>query len=115
MVYKVPAPTPTAVCHFATNVIRPLPPVPCANQILSHLVPMDIDMGQNKNLTPPTCYRCNRPGNKAPDCPLRFDIRELTLEELKMELMARMDIARAEILPSKEEEVAPEEDFVQDS
>ena len=49
---------------------------------------VDIDAGQKKNPLPLTCYRCHKTGHKAPDCLLRFNIRELTLEELQMEVMA---------------------------
>ena len=77
---------------------------------------MEVDMFRRKNPVPITCYQCGKPGHKAPDCPLRFDIRNLTIEEIEMELMARRDLADTEkLLPKPEENSVQEEDFVQDS
>ena len=77
---------------------------------------MDIDARQKKSPLLLTCYRCHKTGHKALDCPLRFDIRELTLEELQMEVMAQMDIARIDNAVLETEEAAPENaDFVQNS
>ena len=54
-------------------------------------------------------------GHKAPNCPLKFTIRTMTLEEIQMELMVRLDVVKLEALPMRtEEEAALEEDFVQD-
>ena len=51
-----------------------------------------------------------------PDCPLKFDIRSWSMEEIEMELMARKDLARTENLALKpEENPILEEDFVQDN
>ena len=53
---------------------------------------------------------------QSPNCPLRFDIRELTLEELQMEVMARMDIARIDnVVLEMEEATLENTDFVQNS
>ena len=77
---------------------------------------VDIDAGRKKNPLPLTCYRCHKAGHKALDCPLRFDIRELTLEELQMEVIARMDIAWIDNVVLETEEAAPENaDFVQNN
>ena len=63
-----------------------------------------------------TCYRCHQPGHKAPDCPLRFDIRLLTNEELENELMNRKDVPLVQFLDSETEfEIPKEEDFVRDN
>ena len=60
-----------------------------------------------------TCYRCHQPGHKALDCPLRFDIRLLTNEELENELMNRKDAPPTQILDLEIEfEILKEEDFV---
>ena len=74
---------------------------------------MDIDMNQKKISAIVNCYKCGGPGHKASDCPLRFDIRHWTMEELEMELMARKDLVEAEA--KLEENSAPPEDLVQDS
>ena len=60
-----------------------------------------------------TCYICHKAGHKASDCLLRFNIRELILEELQMEVMAQMDIAWIDNVVLETEEAALENaDFV---
>src|ERR1700735_2207355 len=60
------------------------------------------------------CFRCHQPGHKVPDCPLRFDIRLLTNEELENELMNRKDVPPVQIsLTETGFEHPKEEDFVQ--
>ena len=44
------------------------------------------DAGLKRNALPPTCYRCQKTRHRAPDCPDRYDIRTLSLEELEMEI-----------------------------
>ena len=47
------------------------------------------------------------------DCPLNFDIRAMTIEEIEMELMVKKDMARVrEPTPVPEEFVESEQDFV---
>ena len=61
------------------------------------------------------CYQCHQPGHKVPDCPLNFDIRTMTIEELEMELMVKKDMAKVRepsLIP--EEVMESEKDFVQD-
>ena len=73
-------------------------------------IPTDVDTSERKNPSPLTCYWCHKTRHKAPDCPDRFDIRALSIEELEMELMVRKDMAAVE-------EPTPElqKDFVQDN
>ena len=73
---------------------------------------MDIDVNRKK-ISVVNCYKCGEPGHKASDCPLRFDIRHWTMEELEAELMARRDLAETEA--KMEENSVLAEDFVQDS
>ena len=76
-------------------------------------IPMDIDTSRGKDPITLTCYRCHRTGHKAPDCPLKLDIRTSSVEELEMALMVRKDMSQMDLLPVAEE-VIPE-DFVQDN
>ena len=108
-----------------SNPLRsPAPPAPRPSTIQAHVrptpgypVPMDIDGNRRKTLVL-SCYRCGKPGHKVPDCPLRFDIRALTIGELEAELEARLakqDIVPAEDCPSIAEEEVLIADFPQDN
>ena len=57
-------------------------------------VPINLDPRLKKNLPPSTCYRCQKTGHRAPDCPNRYDIRMSSLEELEMEIMVRRDMEK---------------------
>ena len=74
---------------------------------------MDTETSWRKVIVVPSCYKCGEPGHKVPDCPLRFDIRSWTTEELEMELMTRKDVAKIESQLEENSELV--EDFVQDS
>ena len=90
---------------------RSIPPTTNKAPTLGNSVPVNLDPGFKKNLLPSTCYRCRKTGHKAPDCPDRYDIRTSSLEELKMEIMARRDMAKI-VEPTLE---PTPEDFVQDN
>ena len=118
--YRAPASTPT---HLTSIPLCPVqqshsqaPPNAYIYPTPSTSVPIDINSSRKKDPTPITCYRCHQLGHKAPDCPLRFNIRLLTNEELENELMNRRDIPPAEILLTETEFEAPKQkDFVQDN
>ena len=118
--YRTPMSTPTRLTTVPLCLVQQshsrAPPNAYVYPTPSTSVPVDIDSSRKKDPTPITCYRCHQLGHKAPDCPLRIDIRLLTNEELENELMNRRDIPPAEILLTEtESEVPKEKDFVQDN
>jgi hypothetical protein len=113
---SVPNPTPLRLVNrpavrlpLTQAHVRPTPGNP---------VPMDIDASRRKAPLPVTCYRCNKSGHKAPDCPLRFDIRALSIDDLQAELserLAKLDVVSEEDCPSVSDEKISESDFLQDN
>jgi hypothetical protein len=78
-------------------------------------VPMDIDASRRKALPAAACFRCGKPGHFGRDCPDRFDVRALTVDELQSLLedrLARLDVAQSEPI---DEEPARQEDFQEDN
>ena len=116
--FKTAYQTPISIttCPTQPSLFRLPSPVVHINPTPGNSALVDIDARQKKNPLLLTCYRSPKAGHKAPDCPLRFDIRELTLEELQMEVMAQMDIAPIDNVVLETEEAAPENaDFVQNN
>ena len=113
--YRTPIPARPLInplCTIPQSLLR-VPPVPHTPPTPSSSIPIDTGVVQKKEPTPMICYRCRQPGHKAPDCPLRFDIRMLTNEELENELMNRKDVSPVQVSDSETElEIPKEEDFV---
>ena len=120
LAYQAPEPAPAClttilVCVASQSIFRPQAATP-THPTPGNSVPMDIDRSWWKNLNSLTCYRCHQPGHKVPDCPLNFNIRLMTIEELEMELMVKKDMAQVgELPPVLEEFIKPQEDFVQNN
>jgi len=51
---------------------------------------MDIDASWTMQPLPLSCYQCGKAGHKAPNCPTRFDIRELSIDDLQTYLEDRL-------------------------
>jgi hypothetical protein len=91
----------------STFKVTPAPKIVHAHTIPTpgNPVPMDLDASRKKSATP-LCFRCGLPGHFGKDCPARFDVRHLSVDELQEILegkMAALDVAK------------PEEDFQPDS
>ena len=115
LAYQAPVSTPThsvpTSLHPVQQILFKIPPTTHIHPTPGNPVPMDIDIGWKKNPTLLTCYRCHQPGHRALDCPQRFNIRLLRVEELEMELMNRKDTLLKEILLTKEHKIPEEEDL----
>jgi Retrotransposon gag protein/Zinc knuckle len=94
-----------------TSVFRPTPTVNRTGH--SHIqptpgnpVPMDLDSAQQTDVGA-LCFRCKKPGHFGKNCPDRFDIRNLTTDELQEALefrLAQLDVAPPEPLAEDESE-----------
>jgi hypothetical protein len=76
----MPWPKPQAVPSF---------PKPAPAQ---YPVPMEIDASRNKKELPDVCRRCGKPGHWARDCPQKYDIRHMTVDE-KADLLQELSLA----------------------
>ena len=84
---------------------RLAPPTP--SQILPSVLKFDL---AQKNPVSFNCYRCDKPGNLATNCPHRHDIRTWSVEEVEMALMVKKDMTKEDPMEIKETDP---EDFVQ--
>ena len=85
--YQTPSAAPTPSCLATFNTVRFQAPERSANHQHAptprNPVLMDIDASQKMQPLPFSCYRCGKPWHKAADCPTRFDIRELSIDDLQ--------------------------------
>ena len=104
------APTPPQSQTFSPSRIAPAPQA----RTPQYPVPMDIDATKKKASTPEVCYRCGEPGHRKPDCPRRFDIRHMTMDECEewmQEKVLRQDAEEIARKESSEEKNEIESDF----
>ena len=66
---------------------------PSLSWILSSVLKSD---SAQKNPVSFNCYRCDKPGHLAANCPNRHDIRTWSVEEVKMALMVKKDMIKEE-------------------
>jgi Retrotransposon gag protein len=95
--YRAPvlAPKTTSSSLFRVN-------PPTSAQGHSHIVPspgnpvpMDLDQNRKRSQLPALCFRCKKPGHFGMNCPDRFDVRTLTMDELQELLenrLAQLDV-----------------------
>ena len=81
-------------------------------------VPMDIDASRRRTLGSTLCFRCKKPGHFGKDCPDRYDVRAMTVDELQEVLeirLAQLDVVPTEPPPDSQIVPVESEDFQQDS
>ena len=118
--YRGPTATPSRVLNQLP--IRPaqLPTIPRHAHIVptpGNPVPMDVDAAKRKALPAAICFRCGKPDHFAKNCPDRFDVRLLSVDELQSMLedrLALLDVAPTES-PDQEEVPIDQEDFRADN
>ena len=102
--YSAPAiPAPRIVSNPAP---RPAPPA---------AVPMDVDAAryrQRQALPSDVCHHCKKTGHWASNCPLKFDVRAMSVEELENELAMAKD--RAELARRGESDDDADQDAEED-
>jgi hypothetical protein len=78
---------PTTLTHLRAPIPMAPTPIPpprptfAPSRPTQNPVPMEIDAVKKKTALPGVCYRCGEPGHRRPDCPRRFDIRLMSMEE----------------------------------
>jgi hypothetical protein len=53
-------------------------------------IPMEVDAASNRGRIPMVCHRCGQPGHFRNQCPRRFDVRFMTVDELEDHLQTQL-------------------------
>ena len=80
---------------------------------------MDIDATRRKGTNPVLCFRCDKPGHIARDCPHRFDVRYMSIDErsdFAQQIFANLDAQVGETVepPEDDKEVTEASNETQD-
>jgi Zinc knuckle len=51
---------------------------------------MEVYASRNRGKAPPVCHRCGQPGHFKNQCPMRFDVRFMSTEELEDHLQNQL-------------------------
>ena len=112
---------PTTTSSFRTFASIPVAPAPPRFQqftpparVPQNPVPMEIDAARSKAPVPETCYRCGETGHRKFQCPRRFDIRHMTMDECDEWWQGRARAEDAKEVAHKEEEARVEEEGAED-
>jgi len=115
--YRTPAPAPRPTAVSLVHQSSSITPQGHAHIVPTpgNLVPMDLNSARRKPLGPSNCFRCKKPSHFGRDCPDRYDVRAMTLDELQEALEARMnllDVAHEELPRDSDKTSEVQEDFL---
>jgi Zinc knuckle len=86
---------------FQSAYRAPAPSVPNAHILPTpgNPIPMDIDLARRRELPSALCSHCGKPGHLSKECPDRFDVWTLSVDELQALLkdrLAQLNVATTE-------------------
>jgi len=105
---------PTRVANPSTPISRYTPPIASTSNPTRYVPPIpSISMPvRPKDTTAVVCFRCGQPGHTRPDCPKRFDVRYMDLEERQgfaQEEFVALDVLETAERAEEDNERAPED------
>ena len=72
---------PSRLVPTTQNAFRPTPTLSATFPSVSRGEPMQVDAAKRQGPSPIVCYRCGKPGHVKTECPQRFDIRFMSVDE----------------------------------